>query len=171
MCEKIINHNFNKAELYWNRIQQTYHHNGIQNYIVKILVWRTRTYSYSHNTWCKIFTYIEYFLFSVNIFRTYSYNNWCKICTHIEYFLSSHTLHHLKIDHNTPSAEKFLKMLLVISNLMLSSEWVITFNGLFSNSGQRGPCDPYESCNHDQSIGIIISPHRDNIILQATRRR
>ena len=42
------------------------------------------------------------------------------------------------------------------------SEWVIKFNGLFRDSGHRGPCSPYRPCNYNLYIGIIIFPHIDN---------
>ena len=42
------------------------------------------------------------------------------------------------------------------------SEWVIKFNGLSGDSGQRGPCSPYKPCNHSLYIEIIIFPHIDN---------
>ena len=44
------------------------------------------------------------------------------------------------------------------------SGWVIWFNGLSGDSGQRGPYSPYKLCNHSLYIGIIIFPHIDNTI-------
>ena len=36
------------------------------------------------------------------------------------------------------------------------SEWVIKFNSLSRDSGQRGPYSPYKPCNHSLYNGIII---------------
>ena len=49
-----------------------------------------------------------------------------------------------------------------------SREWVIKFDGLFGDSGHRGPYSPYKLCNHSLYIGIIIFLHMDNTNLQAT---
>ena len=46
-----------------------------------------------------------------------------------------------------------------VSKVSPVSEWVIKFNGLSGDSGQRGPYNP---CNHSLYIGIIIFPHIDN---------
>ena len=46
--------------------------------------------------------------------------------------------------------------------VMSRFEWLIEFNGLCGDSGQRGPYSPYKSCNHSLYIGIIIFPHIDN---------
>ena len=49
--------------------------------------------------------------------------------------------------------------------LLLTSqhkEWVIIFNSLSVDSGQRGPNSPYKPCNNSLYIGIIIVPHIDN---------
>ena len=43
-----------------------------------------------------------------------------------------------------------------------ASEGVIWFNGLFENSGHRGPYSPYKPCNYSLYIEIIIFPHIDN---------
>ena len=42
------------------------------------------------------------------------------------------------------------------------SEWVIRFNSLSGDSGQRGPYSPYTPCNHSLYTGIIIFPNIDN---------
>ena len=42
-----------------------------------------------------------------------------------------------------------------------ASEWVIKFNGLSGDIGQRGPYGP---CNYSLYIGIIIFPHIDYTI-------
>ena len=42
------------------------------------------------------------------------------------------------------------------------SEWVIKFNSLSGDGGQRGPFSPYEPCNHSLYIAIIIFPHIGN---------
>ena len=44
----------------------------------------------------------------------------------------------------------------------VQGEWVIRFNGLSRDRGQRGPYSPYKSCNHSLYIGIIIFTHIDN---------
>ena len=48
------------------------------------------------------------------------------------------------------------------SSALAMSEWVIHFNGLFGDSGHRGPWSPYKPCNHNLYIGIVIFPHIDN---------
>ena len=45
--------------------------------------------------------------------------------------------------------------------------WVIKFNGLSGDSGQRGPYSSYKPCNRSLYIGIIIFPNID-YNLQAT---
>ena len=45
---------------------------------------------------------------------------------------------------------------------MKVSEWVIYFNGLFENSGHRGPYSPYKPRNYSLYVEIIIFPHIDN---------
>ena len=45
------------------------------------------------------------------------------------------------------------------SMVNLSSDWVIKFNSLSRDSGRQGPYSPYEPCNHNLYIGIIIFPH------------
>ena len=52
-----------------------------------------------------------------------------------------------------------LKKASEVSKVSPVSEWVIKFNGLSGDSGQRGPYNP---CNHSLYIGIIIFPHIDN---------
>ena len=42
------------------------------------------------------------------------------------------------------------------------SEWVIKFNGLSGDSGQRGPYSRYKPCNHSLYIEDIIFPNIDN---------
>ena len=49
----------------------------------------------------------------------------------------------------------------VVSDIM-NTEWVIKFNSLSGDSGQRGPYSPYKLCNHSLYIGIIIFPRIDN---------
>ena len=44
------------------------------------------------------------------------------------------------------------------------SEWVVKFNGLLGDSGQRGQGSPYKPCNRSLYIGINIYPHIDNTI-------
>ena len=56
----------------------------------------------------------------------------------------------------------YFKILYRIIVHKFSSEWVIKFNGLSLDSGQRGPYSPYKPCNHILYIGIIIFPIIDN---------
>ena len=46
--------------------------------------------------------------------------------------------------------------------VLIMSEWVIWFDGLFGNSGHRGPYSLYELHNYSLYIRIIIFPHIDN---------
>ena len=47
-------------------------------------------------------------------------------------------------------------------NFINISEWVIKFNSLSGDSGQRSPYSTYKLCNHNLYIGMIIFPHIDN---------
>ena len=49
--------------------------------------------------------------------------------------------------------------ILLCAQLIGPCEWVIKFNSLSEDSGQRGP---YKPCNHSLYIQIIIFPHIDD---------
>ena len=48
-----------------------------------------------------------------------------------------------------------------LNGAICAMEWVIQFNGLSENSGQRGPYSPHKPCNYSLYIGIVIFPHID----------
>ena len=60
----------------------------------------------------------------------------------------------------TDMKQSFSYLILVL--LGCKGEREIKFIGLFGDRGHQGPYSPYEPCNHNLYIRIIIFPHIDN---------
>ena len=84
----------------------------------------------------------------------------------VEVFLAPKRPFHIHIfrtEHVIQNEYKINHMVQLLRKLSCNwSEWVIEFNGLSGDSGERGPYSPYKTCTHSLYIGIIIFPHIDN---------
>ena len=84
----------------------------------------------------------------------------------VEVFLATKRPFHIHIfrtEHVIQNEYKISHMGQLLRKLSCNwSEWVIEFNGLSGDSGERGPYSPYKTCTHSLYIGIIIFPHIDN---------